>query len=232
MTILSRKQRSEMFGAMFLHEPIPGISPEKPEMTIQVTKNGTRWGYAESVYGDASAEVSWDKFSTGPMHGWHLREAYARLWELYSHLIVETRVTPESVAGIQADYIFTTIPATATCLNWAHSFDSVNIVVIHGPSANEENVMWYNGSEALGMPQWYRYSRINRYESWEFSEARAPKQIPTDVLARGLRVSKGIKPLRTTCNCHPGVIRLGRFGKWDKHAFTHHAYKEVIDALQ
>jgi len=229
--ILSRRVRSEMFGAMYLHEPIPGISPAEPEMEIYVTKTGTREGYAENVYGDPSAEVSWDRFDTGPTPGWDLKEAYKLLWAMYSHLIVDEQIKPENVDQIEADRIFSTIPANALCLDWQHAFESCKIVVFHRPARDEHNLMWYNGSVTPGMPQWYRYSRINRYESWEFSEDQAPKNLPVEVLARGLRVSNGTKPLRTTCDCHPRVFRLGRFGRWNKNVFTHHSYQEVVDAL-
>lgn len=231
VVILSRRVRSETFGAMYLHEPIPAISQGKPEMMIEVSKTGTKWGYAESVYGNREAPVSWDKFEPGPTPGWNLKTAYAELWSRYSDLILNTDITPESIAGLKYDRIFNTIPARAICLDWTHRFDLVKIVVVHGPNPREDNVMWYNGSDFSGSPRWYRYSRINRYESWEFSEQRAPLSLPTAELARGLRVSAGIKPLSTDCDCHPHVVRLGRFGKWNKNVFTHHAYQEVIDAL-
>lgn len=222
-----------MFGAMYLHEPIPLISPTQPEMMIEVVKTGTRQGYAEKVYGDPNAEVSWDKFNTGPTPGWDLKLAYAELWERYSDLIEDATFTPETVGKLtrEFDRVFTTIPATATCLDWRHNFEKVTIDVVHGPTNNDQNTMWYNGGIFLGAPPWYRYSRIQKYESWEFGEGQIPEQIPTNVLIKNVRVSRGMKPLRTTCNCHPEIVRLGRFGKWDKHAFTHHAYEEVRNAL-
>jgi hypothetical protein len=229
--ILSRRVRSETFGAMYLHEPIPDISASTPDMMIEVSKTGTKWGYAENVYGDREAPVSWDRFEPGSTPGWDLRVAYLSLWRRYSSLIEDTTLTPESVADLKYDRIFNTVPANMICLNWAHLFTSTKIVVFHGPTASTENVMWYNGSEFPGAPTWYRYSRINRYTSWEYSERRAPKQVPTDMLIDGLRVTAGIKPISTDCDCHPHVIRLGRFGKWNKNVFTHHAYMEVRNAL-
>jgi hypothetical protein len=233
VTVLSRKRRSPMFGAMYLHEPIPMISPLKPEMYIDVHKTGTRQGYAEKVYGDPEAPVSWDIFKEGETPGWDLKAAYAELWERYSDLIEDVQFTPESVSKLSREFdrVFTTIPATATCLDWRHEFKKVTIDVVHGPTGNEQNIMWYNGSIFHDSPAWYRYSRINRYESWEFGDGQIPANIPTEILIKSVRVSRGMKPLTTTCDCHPDIIRLGRFGKWDKHAFTHHAYLEVRNAL-
>ena len=231
VVILSRRVRSETFGAMYLHEPIPGISQGKPELMIEVSKTGTKWGYAENVYGNREAPVSWDKFEPGPTPGWNLKSAYNELWGMYSDRIVHADLTPERVGELQYDRIFNTVPARAICLDWTHHFESVKIIVVHGPSTATDNTMWYNGSDYPGAPNWYRHSVINGYESWEFSERRAPLKIPTAELARGLRVSAGIKPISTDCDCHPRVFRLGRFGRWNKNVFTHHAYQEVVDAL-
>ena len=233
VAIFSRKRLSPMFGAMYLHAPIPGISPNSPEMYIEVFKNGTREGYAEKVYNDPAAPVSWDKFVCGKTPGWDLKKAYHKLWGMYSHLIWDTDITPESVFETIKEYdrVFTTIPATVTCLDWRHEFRRVTIDVVHGPTDNPGNEMWYNGAIFHGAPAWYRYSRINYYESWEFGANQIPLSIPTEILVKNVRVSRGMKPISTTCNCHPEIVRLGRFGKWDKHAFTHHAYEEVRDAL-
>jgi len=232
VTVISHKRRSPTFGAMFLHEPIPDISPKNPEMEIEVTKTGTREGYAEKVYGDPNVPVSWDRFNGGPTSAWSLRYAYGKLWDLYSDLIQDLPLTPQTVSQIVGyDMIFSTIPATALCLDWRHKFDKVTIMVIHTPTKREGNSMWYNGSIFNGAPKWYRYSCINSYESWEFSKSLAPEVVRTEEIARGLRINQGIKPLRTTCDCHPEIVRLGRFGKWDKNVFTHHGYQEVRDAL-
>jgi hypothetical protein len=217
---------------MYLHAPIPGISPKDPELEIEVNKIGTRYGYAENVYGDPNAEVSWSKFELGPTPAWNLKSAYSKLWVIYENLIMPASITPESITEIEADLIFNTIPARAICLDWRHSFDLVNIVVLHGPTDVEGNTMVYNGEDPIITPIWYRYSRIAGYQAWEFSEPNAPKNVSVESLAKGIRVNKGIKPLRTNCDCHPKVIRLGRFGKWDRHAFTHHGYEEVRNALQ
>jgi len=233
VAIFSRKRLSPMFGAMYLHAPIPGISPKQPEMVIEVLKTGTRQGYAEKVYGDPEAPVSWDKFDIGPTPGWNLKKAYHELWRRYQHLIWDMEFTPEMLADWVKEYgrVFSTIPATATCLNWNHEFRKVTIDVVHGPTEDPTNMMSYNGGMFHGAPPWYRYSRINKYESWEFGEGQIPLTIPTEILIKNVRVSRGMKPISTDCDCHPGVVRLGRFGKWDKHAFTHHAYQEVRDAL-
>jgi hypothetical protein len=231
VTILSVKRRSPTFGAMYLHAPIPGITPNQPDMTIEVEKTGTREGYAENVYGDPTAPVSWDRFERGPTPGWSLPYVYNRLWDMYADLIVHTHITPELIIQPKYDKIFSTLPATAICEDFRHKFDKATIIVFHAPTKREGNTMWYNGSRFDGAPKWYRHSVISGHESWEFARSLAPKRVNVGELIKGLRVDQGIKPLRTTCDCHPNVIRIGRFGKWDKNTFTHHGYMEVRDAL-
>jgi hypothetical protein len=232
VTILSRRRKSPTFGAMYLHAPIPGINPREPEMFVNISKTGTREGYAENVYGDPLAPVSWDRFEVGSTPAWSLTYAYDKLWRMYSELIQEKNLTPKLVSNLEGyDKIFTTLPATATCMNWRHNFAKAKIIVFHGESKRRENTMWYNGSDFKGAPKWYRHSIINGYQSWEFSEARAPKMVEVRDITAGLRITAGVKPLHTDCTCHPEIVRIGRFGRWDKNVFTHHGYEDVRHAL-
>jgi hypothetical protein len=233
VSIFSRRSPSQIFGAMYLHAPIPGISSEIPELEIQVSKLGTREGYALNVYGDAAAPVSWDKFAEGPTPGWDLANVYDSLWKEYESRIYDVSLTSSSIRGIAKEYdiTFSTVPIQNICDNWQHSFPSAKIWVIHGP-VKGKNMMVYNGLPPTGVPSWYRYSLIRDYQSWEFSSRHPSNYLEAQRVAEGLQVSEGFKPLYTDCDCHPEIVRLGRFGKWNKNVFTHHAYREVTDALQ
>src|SRR5436853_355407 len=72
--IFSERVRSRMFGAMYLHRPIPGIHHEDdpPDFTLDITKYGTREGYARNVYGDPTADCSWDVIEEGETPAWDL----------------------------------------------------------------------------------------------------------------------------------------------------------------
>jgi hypothetical protein len=237
VTIYSRRRSSKMFGAMYLHEPIPNLCPDKPELSILVKKIGTREGYANNVYGDPKAPVSWDKFEEGLTPGWNMTHLYVKLWARYGARIIDTDLYPRFVHEVSDDYdkTFSTVPIRMLCENWQHSFEDVPIWVLHGKAKQKLNdLMVYNGlaHEPLTIPSWYRYSVINGYHSYEFAVKRAPQYLEAQRVTEGLQVSGGVKPLGTDCDCYPGIIRLGRFGKWDKNAFTHHSYREVRDALQ
>ena len=235
VAIISRRLYSATFGAMYLHIPIPGISPDKPEMEIKVVKLGTREGYAENVYNDRNAEVSWDKFNDGPTPGWDLALAYEKLWRKYESRIIDVNITGSKIAQVVDEYdiVFSTIPQNSICEDWSHKFESVEICVLHGPNkqAGEANVMYYNGLTPNGLGSWYRYSLIRGYQSWEYSALHTPAYILHRYPRDGITFTHGIKPLSTNCMCHPEIWRLGRFGKWNKHTFTHHGYEEVSNAL-
>jgi len=233
VTIYSRKQKSWIFGAQYLHAPIPGISPEEPELEIEVVKMGTREGYALSVYGNENATVSWDNFQVGPTPGWSLSGAYDKLWLKYDSKIVNKVVSGRDLDRIGETFgrVFSTIPARSICRDWCHRFPAVDITVVHGRIDREPrwNVMYYNGLPSNDLGNWYRYSVINGYQSWEYATVNFPRIY--EPIKPGLRIDRGRKPLCTDCDCRPWLHRLGRFGKWHKHAFTHHAYEEVRNAL-
>jgi len=230
VVVYSTKRKSTIFGAQYLHEPILGISDPNAEMEINITKIGTREGYAENVYGNRDAPVSWDKFHNGWDAGWDLKKVYENLWHRFEPRIVDVVISKRTVEHIMAmfDRTFSTIPIKMLCDVWGHSFTSASIWVVHGP-ARGENMMVYNGLAPNGIPSWYRYSLINNYQSWEYAERHTPQP---QWVASNLTVSEGIKPLHTDCDCHPEIVRFGRFGRWNKNVFTHHSYQEVLDALQ
>jgi hypothetical protein len=236
VAIFSRKIRSKTFGAMYLHEPIPGVSPTEPELEVNIVKMGTRENYALKVYGSRDASVSWDRFQDGPSPAWDLADAYAKLWTLYNHRIININLTGKVIDRIGEVYsrVFSTIPTNRViCVNWDHRFEATRICIIHGRIPSDDlDVMYYNGLpiDALGLGSWYRYSNLRGYQSWEYGE-KTMRPYEATTLPEGLRADWGIKPLITDCNCRPWIHRLGRFGKWDRHAFTHHAYREVRDAL-
>ena len=236
VSIFSLKSKSRTFGAQYLHEPIYGVSPETPEMEIHVVKLGTKEGYALNVYGSRDADVSWDKFEDGPTPGWDLAAAYDKLWALYEGLVIHKPLTMPVIRSIEIlhDVVFSTIPAKILCEVWEHEFVAQPIWVLHGPTSEPQqwNVMYYNGLPLNGFGSWYRYSVIRGYQSWEYSPKQVPRYLEGTPVMKGLQIIDGLKPLYTDCDCRPNIIRLGRFGKWNKHAFTHHSWNEVIRALQ
>lgn len=240
--IFSLGYKSEMFGAMYLHAAIPDVTGPAPDHEITIIKSGTREGYAKLVYGDPTEPVSWDKFSDGLTYGWSMPKAYDKLWELYEDRIFRQRIDFGVMCTLVEDYpiIFSTLPLDQLCHNHTeHVFEKKKIWVQHGPAnppllpgVNDNDIMYYNGyppdgsvDETIGF-DWYRFSQLNGYQSWEFSEE--PKKDPED---NRYEWSEGFKPLSTNCNCWPTVHRLGRFGRWDKQQLSHHAFFDARQIL-
>lgn len=239
--IYSMRRQSQIFGAQYLHRAIPGITPEQPELTIEVIKNGTSEGYRRNVYGDRDVSVSWDKYQDGEVQGWDMSRAYEALWRKYSAGMYNVAILSDNIKYLLAQYqlVFTTMPAPVACRTGGHTFDRCPIWVLHGPMdehrlLRDTHLMYYNGfppdasvGDIVG-PDWYRYSQINGYQSWEYSKK------PKGVWREGRTISEGFKPLATNCDCWKGYDNLwplGRFGKWKKETLTHHAYEEAQYAL-
>ncbi len=71
---------------------------------------------------------------------------------------------------------------------------------------------------------WYRVANVFGYRTveWPYNV-----QFADDTIA--VRV---VKPLSTNCDCHPDVIRVGRYGEWSKSVLVHEVYNKVIEALK
>lgn len=226
--IASVKQKSKMFGAMYLHKGLYGINAPKPDFMIQVYKEGTSEGYAEKVYGDPEHPVSFDKYTTGQVQAWDLTETYDRLWEMYESKIIEMRLTPNVVRDICSEFafVFSSISARTLCEE-KHEFKSKQIWVLHGETSTpfDEYMMIYNGRPEQ---PWYRFSMIGKYKCWEF--AKEQEESP---YSSYLRWGTGEKPISNNCDCGPdNLIKIGRFGKWQKDVLTHHAYRETWNVLK
>lgn len=218
--IYSEKVRSRMAGAQFVHQAIPllGMTSDG-DGDVLFSREGRKEGYAQKVYGSPTAPCSWDEFPEGKRPIWSMREMYYRLWDLYSPYIYNLRIGSSELMKMEGEPgpIISTIPATSLCCDEEHTFYSASVwirqrtVFMGGP-----NVVTYSGRPTT---PWYRFSRLFGHESSEFGHS-VPGAIP------------GRKPLKTDCDCRPNIIRLGRFGKWQKGVLVHHVYWEALRALQ
>lgn len=221
--IYSIKQKALMPGAIYVHDPIPGLESAGPTCvkTIRYIKLGTRQGYARKVYGDPNAPCSWDKFLEGDHAGCAVGPMYDELWGMFDHLIEHRSIGPQDVPPIQdeADIVISTIPLPVICMDEEHAFLQKRIWVrnlAHGITAQYgDNCIVYNGDQNVG---YYRASLIAGEGSTEFGYQVHNAQ-------------EGRKPLSTDCTCHPGVVRAGRYGKWERGVLVHHAYRQVRELL-
>lgn len=243
--IIAKGDKSPMFGAMYLHEPIPGLTGDlmAPDFEIDVVKSGTSYGYAENVYGDPNHPCSWNDIPGGITPAWDLHKAYNTLWDRYESKILRRELDGLNLINLMMattfDVVLCTIPAPAICRNPEHFFKQQEIWVIHGPGhalikgVNDDNIMYYNGTTPEdGGFDWYRFSQINQYQAWEHSKEPFFDDWQKEI---GRTLSWGKKPIDNDCDCWNSIVpfhRLGRFGKWKKGVLTHHAYRETMDILR
>jgi hypothetical protein len=213
-------------GAQYLHKPIEGVTEEEPDGAVRFIKVGTREGYAEKVYGDAKAKVSWDLFDEATVPAWSMRGAYTRLWMNWAERIYEMGFgSVEEVEQRLGDFdlVFSTIPKKVLCKDPAHDFRQQDVILVPQAEVAVNNVILYNGQLA---ENWYRSSYLFGIGWTEYAaHAGGPPIL-------GER-HQGFKPIGNDCDCLPErIIPIGRFGRWERDVLTHHAYEDVVNELQ
>lgn len=242
--IISRKAKSEITGAQYLHASIPGIHDlEFKPVQMDYILKGTPEGYAEKVYGKELA----GRFRTSPESltrrhdAWDLQHTYELLWQWYEDSIVQADIThvvlEDILAGGVYDLVLSTVPANVLCQK-GHYFTGIEIMAGQFSVGLPDNTVLCNGEI---FPSWYRASNVFGYQYAEWSsETKTPSGRPMTRPPIPLRSI--VKPLETNCDCwlpEPGnfdglakYARLGRYGKWHKKELTHHAFEEAMDLCE
>lgn len=202
---------------VFLHRSIPVLSPAKPDAMVYFRKIGSEAVYARKVYGKV-VPTSWTKFDNGPCPAWALGPVYQTLWELYGDLVQPRTVKGTDIADIVASYrlVINTAPLERLCIG-EHSFPRRDTWYVgKTPSWIRYNEMVYNGME---FTPWFRASNFFGRELTEFATDPG-------------HAFRGMKVQPTDCDCHPGMLRVGRWGSWQPGVLLHHAYEEATNAVR
>ena len=229
--IASKIRKSEMFGAQYLHAPIPGMTDVAP-VEVRYALDGTPDEYRAKVYGKTSRVPVSPETLEKDHTAWDIRRTYDNLWLRYgpdiNGITLEEGDTEleEMIKALAPDHVFSTVPAQILCRNDDHAFYAEKVWAIGDapekgifcPIAVEANTIQCNGT---GDVSWYRASNVFGYSTAEWSGSRPPIE--------GL--SRVTKPIRTDCDCHPGITRLGRYGKWTKGVLSHEAYEDTLYEL-
>lgn len=242
--IYSKNRKSQMFGAQYLHKPIPGIDCGDP-VTVRYQLQGSITEYRQKVYGD-----SYDgAVSPGELEethqAWDIRRAYDQLWDLYSPLIVDKSITSKWLKK-QADpdiplgrEIISSVPLPSICSKPAgeHQFKAIRIwaageapeigkrfprraedgkLIISGIEMEDDTVLC-NGRKD---PFWYRASLIfgRATVEWPWDPGFFLPEEDGSVVR---------KPIDNNCDCWPGVLRVGRYGTWTKGVLVHQAFEDT-----
>lgn len=235
ITIYSRKRRSEMFGAQYLHRPIPGLLLSDP-ITIDYQLQGTADGYRSKVYSGQDVDSVSPESLVGQHKAWDIREAYYCAWKLYYHKIkdvprIDAKWVRNELVWNQHHVVVSSIPATSLCYDRGHKFNSAYILAMgDAPERGSWVPDWVDCPDSAvicnGDPEvsWYRQSNIYGYRTVEWPEdARINEEHP---------VARVEKPIDTDCDCFANsIVRAGRYGRWEKGYLSHQAYFETMEAL-
>jgi hypothetical protein len=248
VAIFSIKRQSHMFGAQYLHAPIPGLPEVKRRISYELI--GTPAEYRQKVYGaqlKAGEEVS-PNLLVGEHDAWDIRAAYDEAYARY-----ESRITPtDRINGLwyatqfhhreapkEWGVVVSTIPAPDLCGNSEHQFYSMRVWGAGdapeqgklAPLSCAPDKVICNGSNDRA---WYRLANVFDHTTVEWPFERRP---PISGIA------EIIKPLRNNCRCHQVIDggkrtsrvplhRMGRYGLWQKGVLSHHAYETARGIIE
>ena len=235
--IASKKRKSEMYGAQYLHRPIPGFSPDMG-FEVKYRLDGSTEDYRRKVYGDERVSVSPEDLDEDH-EGWDIRITYDNLWRKYVDSIEDTPFSSAGevhefvwsvlgAAGTGTTHVVSTIPAPVLCTNPGHVFPSQKVWAIgDAPERGsfcpiqvaQMNEVICSGSKDVS---WYRTANILGYRTAEWPEKKRP---PLE------GVAEVHKPIGTNCDCLPIAHRMGRYGAWTKGILSHESYYGTLAGL-
>lgn len=229
--IFSKKRKSFMRGAQYLHKPIPELSNETDHFQIDYILEGSVEGYRKKIYGNQEDILVSPEILVGEHKAWDIREAYDKAWNIWEDSIQELDLfLPESYGILEdliEDYyaVFSSVPAKLLCHQIEHKFESEIIwsTDFVKPIGIFERPMIDNVVVCSGVEEdwWYRQSRILGWENTEFPYNKKPEG----------KVWKVEKPISTDCDCFPEVQRMGRYGLWRKGVLSHESYYDTAEML-
>lgn len=232
---------SKLYGAQYLHQPIPGLG-DIPVRTIWHKFKGTIKGYRRKVYGlEWAGVVSPEQFG-GTSSAWDIRHMYRMLVDLYWDDVIDAKVDGWTLQGAmdsavpplwalreKYDMVFSTIPRNQICIDPDHKFAGAEIWAIgdapdlglKNPIPTEASTLVCNGEPDVS---WYRTFNVFDHSTTEW-----PKRKIRPPIAGVVPV---LKPTQTNCDCFAGQINfLGRYGEWRKGVLTHHVYRRASELL-
>ena len=242
--IYSRKQKSALYGAQYLHRPIPKLGHTFGSLqTIRYQLNGTPEQYRNKVYGEGwDGTVSPEDLMT-EHPAWDLRAAYDRLWAQYSGEVRPVDIYWSKEGALKdhfrnwgADLVISTIPRKV----WAQPgdvFESTKVWAlgdtemprVEKPYRPEPFTVMCDGRPHV---PWYRVSNIYGYCTieWPYDPIhRIASRLTLRAPAPGASLVE--KPLRHNSKAASDFVHLGRYGKWEKGVLTSDAFFDAMKAL-
>lgn len=236
--VFSMGGKSDLFGAQYLHAPIPGLY-QPPGKMIRYSLNSTSEEYRRKVYGDNwEGSVSPEDLESEHF-GWDIRTAYDELWNYYGSRILNTNVTPVGADDIllECDLMISSIPRTAMCMNKRLHMATFQSEQVYALGDTPDRKIPYDACPDFTVmlngrpePSWYRLSNIFGYKTveWPFSDNKPPLT----------GIARVTKPLAHACDCWEKeeadgrIVFVGRYGEWKKGVLSHEAFAKTQEAIR
>jgi hypothetical protein len=228
--IISKQRKSYLKGAQYLHRPIP-LASQGSSFTVAYELRGEVAAYRDKVYGPGYLGTVSPEDLTETHLGWDIRSAYDWLWTTYGAYVRDERfsigdheLVHKVLDWAKADIVISTIPAPLLCHNPMHTFRSEYVWSL-GEESSESvfkplmNHVICNGEDA---PAWYRAANIQGHVTIEWPDRSKPP-------LKDLHHVE--KPISTTCDCHPEVYKMGRYGKHEKGVLSDSAFFHTLDVI-
>jgi hypothetical protein len=222
--IFSKVKKSPLGGAQFLKAMVPGLTEEKSGVVTTYRMIGDPRKYYEKAYGDGSSFLTNWWHEVNEQLSWNLSWHYDQLWWMFADGINEAEINHQWVEDHKDDFslVVSTVPRRCICAPMApHKFPATNIYIKQeaiNPNLPDGEI-WYDGTDDVS---WYRQSRVFGQGGTEWGSLVKP---PYE------GIINGFKPVRTDCDCWPDVLKVGRYGAWDKSEHLHEVFREVYQAL-
>lgn len=226
--ILSQRKKSPIGGAQYVHTQIPDLTDKEPDGEVTFEYRGSRAGYAHKVYLDPQADVSWGSFA-GKVLIWNMRKVYNELWDRFEQRVEHRTLLAQDIIHLQDPdaLVISTVPRPVLCWKPAfHVFKSQQVWIGYVQGPPQDNTIIYNG---LPEVPWYRHSNLFSWESTEYPAEYMRQLIAKEPVQHDLIPVQ--KPLKSNCDCLPGIAKMGRYGKWKKGVLTHHVYWDTVAML-
>lgn len=216
------KVKTPQRGPLLIQRPIPGINRDHPDGTIhQIVIGGNIMDYRYKLYGDVNIGINGDILQPY-YHAWRHGETYNRMWNLYSDRIIDRKISKLAMQSIHqtADLVVSTANAMIMCSDRrAHDFNYREVAVTPYCSypSQPDNTIIFNADPEV---PWVRSSLVFGVPVTEWQADLAPDD--------AVRI---MKPISTTCDCYPHVLRTGRFGAYRNEVWVDTAYHDTRGAL-
>jgi hypothetical protein len=198
-------------------------------MPVHYELVGDPKGYRKKVYGAVEDIAVSPELLETHHTAWDIRRAYDLLWDQFKESIIDYFFSTGSWLRLKDQLkedgwtIVSSLPAPVLCLKPGnHDFLSTPIWAMgDAPPLGrmaEVPVKLEDGTiRCSGRPEdpWYRISRVFGHSTVEW---------PENITAPPGGASLVRKPTYTNCDCNRNVIRVGRFGAWEKGLLSHSAF--------